>query len=195
MEFLDNTKNYYNEIIIKIVIVGKIETGKSFFSIRMDSKNYLEFKGMDLTYNPTIGFEYFCKKVKVKNKIFKIHIWNTCGGEIYKGIITGFYGNANLFLIFYDAFDRNSFDIAKSYLEDIKTYSNENQIGVLVRCKYENKLNFINNENIVTDEEALEYADKNDLYFFHIAIYEKYETGINELIEFILNQYIKKIII
>ena len=82
--------------------------------------------------------------------------------------------------------------MAKSYFKDIITESNTklNPIYILVRRKYENILNTKEKKDIVSDEEALEYADKNNMHFFHIAINEKYETGINELFEFALKEYI-----
>ena len=50
----------------------------------------------------------------------------------------------------------------------------------------------INNEDIVSDEEALEYADKNKLYFSHLSNFLKYETGINQIFELALNEYLKR---
>ncbi len=38
----------------------------------------------------------------------------------------------------------------------------------------------------------MEYADENKIIFFHIASLEKYETGINQLIKLILDEYIRK---
>ena len=117
-----------------------------------------------------------------------IHIFDICGTEIYQSLIYSFYRNTQIFLIFYDALDRNSFERAKSYFEDIKTECNTiNPIYVLIRSKYENVLDREEKNDIVRDEEALEFADENNIYFFHIGILEKYETGINDLFEFILN--------
>ena len=50
----------------------------------------------------------------------------------------------------------------------------------------------INNENIVSDEEALEYADKQKLFFSHLSNFVKYETGINQIFELILKEYLKR---
>ena len=64
-------------------------------------------------------------------------------------------------------------------------------ILVLIRIKYENDLN-PKKYAVISDEEALEYADKNNMHFFHIGINKKYETGSNESFEFVLNKYIVK---
>ena len=190
MEFLEPKQTYKNQITLKVITVGKSLIGKSFFCNRINL-NYTKFQQLNLTYIPTIGFEFYKKVIKLRNKIFSIDIWDTCGQEVYKSLITSFYKNSQIFLIFYDALDRNSFEMAKSYFEDIKIECKTiNPIYVLVRSKYENVLNREEKNDIVTDEEALEFADENNIYFFHIGILEKYETGINNLFEFILNKYI-----
>ena len=190
MEFLDPEQTYKNQITLKVITVGKSLIGKSFFCNRINL-NYTKFQQLDLKNDPTIGFELYKKAFKLKNNIFLTEIYVTCGQEAYKSLITSFYNNANIFLIFYDALDRNSFERAKSYFEDIKIECKTiNPIYVLIRSKYENVLNREEKNDIVTDEEALEFADENNIYFFHIGILEKYETGINNLFEFILNKYI-----
>ena len=190
MEFLDPEQEYKNQISLKTLIVGKLSIGKSFFCNRINL-NYTKFQQLDLKYIATIGFDYYKKVIKLRNKIFLINIWDTCGQELYQSLLKRFYKNTQIFLIFYDALDRNSFEIAKSYFEDIKKECNTiNPIYVFIRSKYENVLKREEKNDIVRDEEALEFADENNIYFFHIGILEKYETGINDLFEFILNKYI-----
>ena len=97
--------------------------------------------------------------------------------------------------MFYDSFDRDSFEIAKSYYKGIKTESNKelNPIYILVRSKYElNKTTQDNWNGFVSDEEALEFADKNNMLFFHLSFNEKNETGFKELFENIINEYFRR---
>ena len=192
MEYLDAEKQYPCDIALKVVIVGKSSTGKSFFCSRI-GLNYSQFQKY-LRYDPTIGIDSLKKTIKFLNKIYELLIWDTCGQKFYQSLIKSFYKNTNIFLIFYDSFDRDSFKIAQSYFKDIKAELNKglNPIYILVRSKYENALEAKEKKDIVSDEEVLEYADENNIHFFHIAINEKYETGINELLEFILKEYIKK---
>ena len=191
MEYLDEGINYSDEISVKVIVLGKSLVGKSFSLNRMKNKNYLEFKDSNQVYISTIGFEFYLKKIKINNKVLALHFWDTADLQIYSSLISNFYINAPIFLIFYNTFDRDSFDRAKLYFKEIKDNTNNiNQIKVLVRSKYEINLK-TNEKDFVTDEEALEYSDKNKMYFAHIATYEKYETGINELIEFIVKEYVK----
>ena len=192
MEFLE--PNFYdkNQISLKIVIAGKSEVGKSFFFYRINS-SYSQFKKLNLSYIATIGFDFANKNIKFQNKIFSLKIWDTCGNDIYQSLIMDYFRKTDIFLIFYDAFDIDSFKRAKSYFENIKKLDNKNPIYVLVRSKYDNNLNKEkNNNNFIRDEEALKYADENNMYYYHIGTKEKFETGINDLFEFILNKYIKQ---
>ena len=190
MEFLDPDKEYENQIQLIVLIVGKSSIGKSCFCKRLNL-SYTKFQQLNLRYEASIGFEYHKKVFKLKNNIFSINIWDTCGQEIFRKLIKNFEINTNIFLIFYDALDRNSFEIAKSYFEESKiNCKTRNPIYVLVRNKYEKVLDREEKNDIVTDEEALKYADENNIDFAHIGILDKYETGINDLFEFILKKYI-----
>ena len=192
MEFLDASMDYPIEIKIKVIIVWKCKTGKSTFNFRLKTKNYSEFKSLNKSYISTVGFEFFSVKIKIKNKILHFQLWDTCGQELYQALVRNFYRNTSIFFIFYDASDKDSFNRAKSYFEDVKNVDNNNPIYVLIRSKYEIKLNPKYKKDIVTDEEAIEYAEKNNLHFFHIGIFEKYETGIIDLMKFVVYEYIKR---
>ena len=112
-------------------------------------------------------FNFYENKIKLRNKNFHLKFWDNSGNTIYSSLIVPFYKKAKISLIFYDALDRDSFEAAKLYFKDIKKKSEiVNHIFILVRNKYENILNINANNDIVDDEEALEYADKNGLYFF-----------------------------
>ena len=103
------------------------------------------------------------KKIKILNVIIFLKIWESCGKIIYEKIIANFY-NSNLILIFYDALDKSSFDKAKYYFQQIKATNNESRMFVLIRSKYENTINEKN--DFISDEEALKFVDKNNIYFF-----------------------------
>ena len=191
MEFLDNDLRFEEEIQLRVIIIGKVKIGKSFFCNRINL-NYSKYQKLNLHYIQTVAVEFYKILIKLRNKIFNLQIWDTSGEEIYKDIKTNFYEKSKIFLMFYDASDRDSFEIAKSDLKEIRKKCNiQNPIVLLVRSKYDNILK-TKKDDIVSDEEAIEFVDKNKIYFFHIGINEKFETGINELFEFALNKYIEE---
>ena len=51
-------------------------------------------------YSPTIGFEFMAFYVKVNGQIIKMQIWDTCGQEVYRSLISSFYNNSSLEKLF-----------------------------------------------------------------------------------------------
>ena len=64
---------------------------------------------------------------------------------------------------------------------------------MLIRSKYDLNIKSEDNfNNFISDEEALEFTEKNNLLFFHISSFEKNESWIKELFSLSLEKYIKK---
>ncbi len=49
----------------------------------------------------TVGFEFFAFNIKFGETIIKLQIWDTCGQEIYRSLISSFYKNSSLAIIVY----------------------------------------------------------------------------------------------
>ena len=106
------------DLSFKIIIVGDSGVGKSCLSIKA-TRNYFE----DF-YSPTVGFEFLTFNVKVDEKIVKLQIWDTCGQEVYRSLISSFYRSASLAIIVYSIENADSFSNIEKWLNDIKTQSN-----------------------------------------------------------------------
>ena len=50
---------------------------------------------------PTVGFEIFNFIILINNKIIKLQLWDTCGQEAYRSLISSFYRNISLAIIAY----------------------------------------------------------------------------------------------
>ena len=177
-----------NAIKIKLSVIGDECTGKSIFlkylnNNKLDKSEYVE-------YIPTSGAAYFLKTLIYKNKIYKFNIWDNAGNIRFRQLNIIFLRNSKVILIFYNHMNRNSFETAKELISWSKDRCINNPIYVLVCNKYQLNMNE-KTKNIVRDEEVLEYAEKNDILFSHISIFDKYEDGINELLIKILNKYIQ----
>ena len=55
----------------------------------------------ETSYNATVGFEFFNFNVKLNDKVIKLQIWDTCGQEIYRSLITNFYRSSALAMMVY----------------------------------------------------------------------------------------------
>ena len=102
----------------KVIIVGDQAVGKSCLAIKA-SRNYFE----DF-YSPTIGFEFVSFNVRVQDKIIKLQIWDTCGQEVYRSLISSFFRSASLAIVVYSIDSEDSFNNIEKWLNDIKTQSN-----------------------------------------------------------------------
>ena len=189
MEFIEDYDKTQNKVSLKIVLLGKDDTGKTKFVERLIAFNdHFKFN-KSKEYNPTVCGAYSTNIVKFNNKTFKLEIWDTAGQEIFKNLVRIFYKESDVILLFYNSFNKQSFETIKEFYNDcILRNINKNCKYIVIRDKYDLKLE---NKEYVSDEEVLEFADKNNLLFTHISSYEKYETGIDNLIYLILNEFCK----
>ena len=58
-------------------------------------------KRFENNYLATVGFEFFVFNMRIKEKTVKLQIWDTCGQEIYRSLVTNFYRNSSLAVIVY----------------------------------------------------------------------------------------------
>ena len=133
--------------------------------------------------------------IKYLNRIFRLKIFDTYIHRRFN-FTHNYFNIDSINLIFYDAFNRESFNILKHISGRILSI-NEKRIIIIVRSKYDLNLESTeNNIDIVSDEEVLEYLnnknDNDNIFFFHLSSYEKYESGINNLLEFIIKISLKK---
>lgn len=89
----EDYSNY--DLSFKIIVIGDSGVGKSCLTMRA-TKNLF-----DNNYNATVGFEFFTFNVKINNQVVKLQVWDTCGQEIYRSLITNFYRNSSLAIMVY----------------------------------------------------------------------------------------------
>jgi len=85
----------HNDLNFKLIVIGDCSVGKSCLSIKATKNNF------ENNYNTTVGFEFFTFNIKINDKVIKLQIWDTCGQEIYRSLITNFYRNSSLAIIVY----------------------------------------------------------------------------------------------
>jgi small GTP-binding protein len=83
------------DLSFKIIVIGNSGVGKSCLTIKA-TKNLFE-----TAYSATVGFEFFTFNVKINEKVVKLQIWDTCGQEVYRSLITNFYRNSSLAILVY----------------------------------------------------------------------------------------------
>ena len=107
------------DLIFKVIILGDSGVGKSCLTLKA-TKDRFEPK-----YAPTIGFEFFNFNICFEEKErINLHIWDTCGQEVYRSFISNFFRNSSLAIIVYSIDDKKSFDDIEEWVKDIKISSN-----------------------------------------------------------------------
>ena len=76
-------------------LINIIGVGKSCLSIQATKHSF------EKNYIATVGFEFFSFNIRMNNKVIKLQIWDTCGQEIYRSLVTNFYRNSSLAIVVY----------------------------------------------------------------------------------------------
>ena len=144
------------DISFKVIIIGDCGVGKSSISLKATKNQFLE------QYKTTIGFEFFIFNIKINNLNVNLQIWDTCGQETFKSLISNFYKNSSLAIIVYAIDNINSFNNINMWIKDLKQFSNPNIKIILIGNK-----NDLNDKRVIQFEKGKEFSkDYNfDLFF------------------------------
>ena len=149
----DDFSNF--DLSFKIILVGDSGVGKSCLSIKA-SRNYFE----DF-YSPTVGFEFLTFNVKVEDQNIKLQIWDTCGQEVYRSLISSFYRSASLAIIVYSIDNEESFINIEKWLNDVKSQSNPDVKIFVIGNKAD-----LEDKREVTKEAGEKFSREHKLSFF-----------------------------
>ena len=152
-------------ISFKVIIIGDCGVGKSSLSLKATKNIFTE------TYKTTIGFEFYTFNIKINNLNINLQIWDTCGQEQYRSLISSFYKNSSLAIIVYAIDNITSFNNVDSWIKDLKQYSNPNI-----------KIILIGNKNDLNDKRQIEFEKGNQFakdYNFDLFFETSAKSGFN----------------
>ena len=153
---------------INILLVGDTNTGKTSFVKRLIFNKY------DLTFVASIGVDFELKKIKYKNKIYSIRLFDTAGQERFKSITKSYFRLANAYFIFFDLSNKDSLNHIHNWIDLIKEYS-EKSIFIILGNKDDLKKK-------ISDEIINENLERyKDIIFIKISVSKNY--NIKEAIE------------
>ena len=154
VDVLDQYPGDY-DLSFKLIVVGDSGVGKSCLTIKATKDNF------DSIYSPTIGFEFLTFFIKIEDLYVKLQIWDTCGQEVYRSLISSFYHNSSLALLVYAIDEKNSFIHLDSWLNEIRTHGNPD-INIFV---IGNKVD-LENKRVINRELAQDFVEKNNAKLF-----------------------------
>ena len=153
------------DLSFKIIVVGDSGVGKSCLTMKA-TKNVCEEN-----YTPTVGFEFFTFNIRIEDKNIKLQIWDTCGQEAYRSLITSFYRNSSLAVLVYSIDNRITYDNIDSWLNEIKSQANPEIKIILIGNKTD-----LEEQRQITKEEAEKFGEDHSFNFFLEA---SAKTGFN----------------
>ena len=156
----------------KIIVIGDSGVGKSCLTTKAVKDNYIEY------YQATIGFEFLTFNLRMNDTVIKLQIWDTCGQEVYRSLISNFYRNSSLAILLYAINNRTSFINVEHWLKDLKSEANPNVRVMLIGNKCD-----LENERIISKDDGENFKEENKLDFFMETSAKTGENARNVLIE------------
>ena len=157
-------------ISLKITLLGDCGVGKSSIIYRYNTGSFKEH------YNSTCGGSYSQKLISINDKTLQLDIWDTAGQEKYRSIGKNFYREAYIIILVYDITRKNSLEgLKNTWYPDVTKYGEKYKILAVVG----NKCDLYEEENVVSEEEARNFANEIKAQFFIVSA--KNGTNINSL--------------
>ena len=164
IEVLDNIKGDTFDFNFKIIVIGNSGVGKSCLTLKATKDIFQE------NFISTMGFQFYSFHVKINDKIFKLQIWDTCGQEIYRSLITNFYRTAALAIIVYSVTDKKSFEETEIWLKQVKLNADPNCKIFLIANKVDLP------DKVVTSEDGMNLKKEHG---FECYMETSAKTGVN----------------
>ena len=148
-----------SDIVIKILLLGDSEVGKSCFLMRYSENVFIE------NYITTIGLDYKLKTVKLDSgKTIKVQLWDTAGQDKYRTIAKNYYKGSHGILLLYDITKQSSFDNIREWIRDIKEEVSEKAIIFLIGNKID-----MEEKRKIPKEKGEELAEEFKIPFFEAS--------------------------
>lgn len=142
----------------KLVLLGDTGVGKSSLVLRFVRNTFIDYA------EPTIGAAFLTQTVQLDDRTVKFEVWDTAGQERYRSLAPMYYRDAPSAVIVYDITNRETFSLAKEWVERLKVEAATDVVIALAG----NKCDLVSRRQ-VSVEEAQHYAEQNGLIFFETS--------------------------
>ena len=143
------------DLTFKLIFIGDSGVGKSCLTSKAVKNNFEDY------YQATVGFEFLTFNMLVNKMVIKLQIWDTCGQEIYKSLISNFYRNSSLAVLVYSIDSKESFEHVGRWLDELKNQANPDIRIFLVGNKAD-----LEEKRLVQKEEGVKYNNDQKLDLF-----------------------------
>jgi len=144
--------------IVRLLTIGDSGAGKSSLLLRYTQNEFT------VEYMPTIGIDFRLKTIDVKGKQVKVQVWDTAGQERFRTITHNYYRGAHGIALVYDTTHEGSFLNIKKWIQDVRTYAEDNVNIVLIGNKCD-----LDSKRAVTQDRGKELAEEFGVSFFETS--------------------------
>uniref|UniRef100_A0A0N4Z9B2 Ras-related protein Rab-33 n=1 Tax=Parastrongyloides trichosuri TaxID=131310 RepID=A0A0N4Z9B2_PARTI len=146
----------------KVIIIGDAYVGKTCLSFRFCNGRFPE------STESTIGVDFRERQLLIDDELIKIQLWDTAGQERYRqSIVAHYYRNVNAVVFVYDVTNPASFNSLQFWIEQCKQnaiVTGKHVPHIIVGNKCD-----LQSEHKVDIEDALKFADQNDMVLFETS--------------------------
>ena len=179
MEIIPIDDNIIRKNIIKIILLGNTETGKTSLINAYAGRPFCQ------GILSTIGSQYFKKEKIINENKYYIQIWDTAGQEKYRSVNKIYIKGSKVVIFIYDVTNENSFFDLEAFWVDYaeKILGKRVIVGIVG-----NKIDLLEDIKVSTDK-GKEYAEEIGAAFLETSAKE-FPTGIVDFINKLVKDYI-----
>ena len=171
--------NDSNEIILKLILIGDSNVGKTTLINKYIDGSFSE------EIPPTIGLENRVKTLEIKGLKVKLQIWDTAGQEKFNSLSKQYFQNSDGILLVFDITNKDSFNNIKKWYDDVISYSGVKAKKLLIG----NKKDMKNNVKITKDD-IIQFTKQNRMKFIETSA--KNNINVEEAFQKIIDLIIDK---
>ncbi|ESO08200.1 hypothetical protein HELRODRAFT_110414 [Helobdella robusta] len=152
----------------KLVLLGESAVGKSSLVLRFVKGQFYEHQ------ESTIGAAFLTQTINLDDMVIKFEIWDTAGQERFHSLAPMYYRGAQAAIVVYDITNKESFNRAKVWIEELQKQASPNIVIALAGNK-----NDLDTSRTTTYEEGSAFAEENNLLFLETSA--KTANNVNEI--------------
>lgn len=138
---------------LKILIIGESGVGKSSLLLRFTEDSFNPEQQL------TIGVDFRTKVITVDGNTVKLAIWDTAGQERFRTLTPSYYRDAQGAILVYDVSNGTSMNKLETWLNELDTYTTNNNI---IKMVVGNK---IDKDREISRKEGMEFARRHATLF------------------------------